>query len=151
MGKKRALAYLVLLGVMVGLVLLFRHSPVSVDVGLDLSAWSRREGQALTSFCAEFYQEDQWISTVAESYPGFRFVNGPPVSTQPVTLPLKKGIPVHIRAFARYQEGSDGPAWMMDRTVDVDGGSADVRLVLEPGGQLVSTWCRSGGSLVPAR
>lgn len=89
--KKRALSYLILVGVLAGALYFMQKSPVDVDTVVDLTTVRLEQGVPLAELKVSFYQDETWISSTFYAFPESRYPSGPPGNTDPVPTKLLPG------------------------------------------------------------
>ncbi len=103
--KKRALSYLVLVGVLVGALWSFQKSPVDVDTVVDLTNVRLLDGVPLIQLKVDFLKGEEWVCSTSFAFPESRYPSGPPGNTDVVAVKMLPGTHTVNLEFTYAAEG----------------------------------------------
>lgn len=115
---KRALSYLLLVGVLVGALWFLQKSPLEVDSVVDLTGVRLHDSVPLSSLKVSFMDGDKWVCSTVHAFPESRYPSGPPGTTPPVSVKIVPGT-YSVQLDLEYGEG-DGAQYRESRTMQVE-------------------------------
>jgi hypothetical protein len=121
--RKRALAYGVLVAVLLGAIYLLQNTTVKVDVVVDLMGARKLGEAALTRLEVGYFRGENRVAGTVYTFAPAAFPEGPPVETRPVTLGLVRG-DYDVRMQLTYGDGPGARAHARTvvLTVEAEGG-----------------------------
>jgi hypothetical protein len=129
--RKRALAYGVLVLIVVGTLYQLQHAAVEVDFTVDLIGVRLSDGQDLVQLKVEFQQEDGTRLGVTEyNFPATLHPDGPPTTTPKVPLAMPRGT-YEVRLTMIYGEGAEAKEVVRRLDMKIEG-QGTVRLRAAP-------------------
>ncbi len=129
--RKRALAYSVLLLVVIGTLYQLQGAAVEVDFTVDLIGARLLDGRDLVKLRVEFLKDDEEIFAVTEfSFPRSLHPDGPPTATPQVPLALPRGT-YEVKLAMYYGEGPGATPVVRRMEMTIEGPGA-VRLRAAP-------------------
>ncbi len=103
--KKRLVGYVVLVGVVVGVLYFLKTAPVDAVLEVDLSGVRLLEGSPLLELKMSVYDaEGTWISSTVHAFPATLYPSGPPATSPPVEMKFNPG-EYDVRLDYEYSSG----------------------------------------------
>lgn len=103
--KKRAVGYIVFVGVVVGVLYFLKTAPVDVRVEVDLTGVRLLAGSQLTQLEMSVYAADgTWVSSTVHAFPPTLYPSGPPATSPPTEMKFNPGR-YDIRLDYEYSSG----------------------------------------------
>jgi len=107
--RKRAVAYLVLITAVVGVIFMLKTTALEVDLVVDLVGVRTRDGLKLMEARITILELDgQWVGASVHTFPPALFPHGPPAETTPVNMQLGQG-EYEARMEFVYGDGPSSP------------------------------------------
>ena len=90
--KRRLVGYIVLVGVVVGVLYFLKTAPVDVRVEVDLTGVRLLAGSQLTQLEMSVYTaKGEWVSSTVHAFPATLYPSGPPATSPPVEMKFHPG------------------------------------------------------------
>jgi|GEM_PF-5093985 hypothetical protein len=127
--KKRALSYLVLVGVAVGAIWFMQKSPAELEAVVDLTGVRVQGGASLAELRVSYSLEGEWVCSTFYAFPEFKYPSGPPGNTEPVAVKLMPGMYDLVLEMKYFDASGEAAGAAEKRKMSLDvGGSGRLEI-----------------------